>query len=475
MVSCPQSENDQSPRRMVDAYRRFTRTLETVSDFDQFQLSLREALEADPYLSNSLLTNSDIEAKDQASYDDSVYQKGRVVLPLRGDAEGSFITSAGRRDSKQFDASDIHLMGSMADFVSVLYAQANRFRKLRERENILQFLIDQLPVGVVCFNAAGELVSGNALAWRQLGLNPERKNLDEAPVLALLRDDASGKADRHFEVDGRLMFAMRRSFAPKGGESVDAHVIYDLSKRRERLAESLELECYKALSLEQQVSVALLRYHGEAGAIYDFMKQNAAGLQTGKDLVQPLEAYTCACVFPGSSVSSVRFLLKPLLRQWQGPLPEVFIFNPELPSAQQIDVEQLDLALDKLQAGDVALLPRVLVYDAYYPIFEMLELVLEGVANLDYVDSPNDAVAAMLTRQYDGIIIDIDSVDPTRLVRFAHEAKMLGASFRPFYTSVNQRSDVITKYGLSEEILFLQKPFDVAKVSELVFSQFDFA
>src|SRR5690606_7746014 len=167
-------------------------------------------------------------------------------LPLGLPDEDAFVRVDQRRDGRAFGAADLRLMGAMADFFSSLYSQAKQRWQMGEQNKVLQFLIDQLPLGVLCFDANGGLISANASAWQMLGVATGASAGEQAAVTADFLSGIGSGEESHFEIEGRLMFAVRRSFEVAAGASVSAFVIYDMSTRREKLFDALDREYYKA-------------------------------------------------------------------------------------------------------------------------------------------------------------------------------------------------------------------------------------
>lgn len=68
-----------------------------------------------------------------------VFEKGKVVLPLKGEAEGSYYRVDSRRDERPFDADDLHLMGATAEFLAALFAESKNTIRLRKKFEFYSF------------------------------------------------------------------------------------------------------------------------------------------------------------------------------------------------------------------------------------------------------------------------------------------------------------------------------------------------
>jgi hypothetical protein len=461
-----------SSANLAEVYRRFTKTLSSFSDLNMFAQSLDAALQADPHLASRLLL---VDERDDGGANE-VFEKGHVVVPLRGDTPNGYVQVSQHRDARPFGPGDLQLMGAIAGFVSSLYSQAKVQQKLAHKANILQFLIDQLPLGIVCFDSSGELISGNVMAWSQLNLKEAPAPGAAGPVLKALLAGVGIQGEAHIEIDGRLMFVARRDFEPAGEDRVTAYVIYDLSKRRGRLIDALDREYYKARCLDAGVTVALLQSNMHPGALYGFMKQSAAEINLDKDLVQPLDAYLCACVFPDRCMVSVRALLGELLHSsaFEGDL-RVSLVTAEDASPGSPAGDTIQAATEALQPVAAVLLPQLLVFDLYRPIFETLELMLDGIVGLTYCDSCETVLELMQARHYDGIILEVDSLDSEESTAVRALADDLKGSFKVFYSSYKQPQMARAEYGLPTGACLLQKPFDAAAVVDAVSLQFNLA
>jgi PAS domain-containing protein len=456
---------------MSNAYRRLTRALSAFSDFDEFCVTLETAIAEDPYLSSELLL--DCVESNETDGGLSVFKKGSVVVPLRGFGESNYIRVQGRRDGAAFGAQDLRLMGAIADFVSVLCLNSKASQKLKEQSHVLQYLINQLPLGVVCLDGSGEVFIENRVAQRLLG--------DEGAALIQAQVDQIGKGtseriQMHFEVNGQLIYAEGRSLAVGEGVEVDAFVLYDLSASREKLLKDVELAAYMSESRGGSVVVALLESRACAGDVYQKIKEAATDFELEPSHIQPLDAYTCACVYQGKDLRSVRYLLRHRLAcvGIEGIRASVVAYDSTALSVEPAKALVATAQVELLDSGS-ALLPELLVLDVYSPVIESLSLIVEDVCQVRAPQRWEEAESLIRSGQIDGLIFDLDGYGADALVRLQDAALAAGAGFKIFYSSYMQPQMAKTAFELPMDACLLQKPFAPAMVLDAVTLQFNLA
>jgi PAS domain-containing protein len=441
------------------------------SDFDKFRGSLALALEEDSYFVNTLLNSNDDASENELSKAEKIFKVGTVVLPLQGDAEGHFIHVAGRRDAKPFNAEDLHLMGAIAGFISVLTAQAQQFRRRGESSRVFQYLINQLPLAVVCFDAQGVLLLENKLASQLLGDSGTELMRGALADKTLYQE---GMARMHLEVDGRLLYGEGRRLDVDEGLSVQAFVLHDMSSQRERNLLQLEHSVFRAESRQTSLSVAVLEDRSEAGRLYGMLNASADSLQVDTDDILVLDAYTCACVFNGKRLRTARNLLKHglppsldrdsvkgvLVADWAG-------FDDEAPAQSLIDA-----AREEMRPLAALLRPALLVLDPYPAVLESLVWVGGEIASFEQIDDVQFTVDRIKSGEFDGLFLDIDTFGD-HLGSLHAASNQAGGGFRIFYISHKQLSMVCSNYGLGSDAIVFQKPFDSEKLRQTLALHFN--
>jgi len=464
-----------SPAALAGEYlRAFAGATREIGDFEAFYEALRQLVEDDAYFAGAAVlsdyTNAQAAVPDFENQDSS-----ETLVPVCG-PEGSagYLKYSGRRDGEFFGADDLHLMGAIAGFVSVLTAQAQLFRKMGESSRVFQYLINQLPLGVVCFDAQGGLLVENKLAKRLLGdagADIVRGALSEKAL------KAQGKLRMHLEVAGKLLYAEGRRLDVDEELFVHAFVLHDMSGQREKNWLQLERSVFRAQSRRTPLAVAVLEDRSEAGRLFRMLKASAAALQLQPEGILALDAYTCACVFNGKRLRSARYLLKnglpkPLDRESaQGALVAEWADLDEAAPAQSL----IGAARTAMRPLAELLRPAVLVLDPYPAVLQSLEWIGGQIAGFVAVEDADQAAERVASGEFDGLFLDIDTFGERSLDWLPAASERAGGGFRVFHITHKQPSMVDTRYGLDVDALVFQKPFDAEKLRETLALQFDFA
>ena len=463
-----------SPAGLAGEYlRSFSEATRQIGDFDAFYDVLRELIGQDAYLAGAAeiedSSNSPPPVPDFENLDPA-----ETVIAVNG-PEGSqgFLKYRGRCDGGSFGADDLHLMGAIAGFVSALTAQAQNFKKKGESIRVFQYLINQLPLGVVCFDAEGGLLVENKLAQRLLG------EAGAALVRGALSEKAlkdQGKLRMHLEVENKLLYAEGRRLDVDETLSVHAFVLHDMSGQREKHLLQLERSVFRAESRGAPLTVAILEDRSEAGRLLRILKANADALQLNPDEILAFDAYTCVCVFAGKRLRGVRYLLKNGLPRTldRGSAKGAFV-------AEWDDVDEdtpvqslIDGASRSMRALEEVFRPTLLVLDAFPAVLQSLEWIGGEIASFEAVVDSAAAVEWIESGRYDGIFVDIDAFSAGGLEWLELASPKAGGGFAVFYVSHKQASMVYTAYGLGEEAVVLQKPFDAQKLEATLALQFEF-
>lgn len=453
--------------------RSVAESLESFGEFDGFLGGLKHFVGEDLYLKGSAqLCDVFSGASEQPDFE-TLRQDETVIAVSGKEGSSGYLKYAGRADGHPFGAEDLHLMGAISSVVSALISQAQNYRKKDQASSVLQYLINQLPLGVVCFDGSGSLLIENKVAQRLLGEGGSALIEAQLTQAGKVRD---ARVRLHFEVDGKLIYSEGRSLEVAEGVVIDAYVLYDLSASREKLMKDLELEAYMSESRGGAVVVALLESRKIAGDIYKKVKASAGDFDLEPAKIQPLDAYSCACVFRGRDLRSVRYLLKHRLplQELKGLRLSVVAYDSSVASVAPAQ-ELIDTAHAELVEADVALLPELLVMDTYPPVVDALDLIVADECRLRSAKTLNEADALIRSGQIDGLILDVDGYGQDVLTRMQEASVVAGSGFKVFYSSYKQPQMARAEHGLPEAACLLQKPFDAAVVVDAVALQFNLA
>lgn len=455
--------------------RSFSEALRQLDTFDKFHDSLTELVRKDSYLFGSAELSEYINGTESIP-DFEALDNGETVLSVAGAAgNAGFLKYKGRKDGEPFGAEDLHLMGAIAGFISVATAQAERFKREEEAARVFQYLINQLPLGVVCYRPNGELLVENKLATRLLGSGG-------TALLAGVMEESSlseqGRVQLHLEADDKLLYTEGRFLEVDDALAVKAFVLYDMSKQREKLILQLERAAYRTESRGSALTLALLEDRSTPGHLYAALKESKIFHKEASITIQPLDAYSCVAVFENEPLGSVRRLLR-------NALPSAVLERDGIQVALVSDWQAegndspADLLLGKARARlcplAPVLQPAILVLDPYTGVIDALSAIISDAARLQASNDIEEATAAIQSESFDAVFIDVDSYPQEKISGILGRVATAGTGFRVYYLSHLQPDMVRFKYGIRSDSEVLQKPFDAAVVSDLLAQQFNFA
>ena len=194
---------------LAQSYRRFAHAIEHLADFSQFVAVLREMVQADPVFRASLMLQQEV---DSAQGDiDQVFEFGKVVVPLAGRRRSAFLQFAGRHDqrfrARGFAPDGCHwgFSGGSVCPVEALSAAAGA------RSDYA--IIDRSGASGDRCALPGPARWSSVMRGLAAGVASHESECPEArEVLTLLRDGLERAVEAHLEVDGRLLYAVRRCF-----------------------------------------------------------------------------------------------------------------------------------------------------------------------------------------------------------------------------------------------------------------------
>ena len=194
----------EEPAALAGEYlRSFTSTLANFADFDQFLDCLKLLVGEDAYLQGTAALSDPFMGQAELP-DFEKLNANETVVAVSGDTGSlGYLKYSGRKDANLFSAEDMHLMGSLAGMVAAFVKQAHQYRQKSKSEQVLQYLINQLPLGVICLDATGELLVESNRARRLLG--EEGLRLFEGVLAESMPNE--GKVQLHFEIEGRLIYS----------------------------------------------------------------------------------------------------------------------------------------------------------------------------------------------------------------------------------------------------------------------------
>ncbi|WPJ95517.1 hypothetical protein SH580_19045 [Coraliomargarita algicola] len=460
-----------SPQGLVP-FRRFAEALSEFNDFDGFRQALARVVQEDSGYAGFLDLDADL-ASMQDSEVGEHFEMDSLVVPLSAGHDTGYIRFLGNEQGRPFDAEDLMWMGAISEFVSLAYANAKMHRESQDKARIFQYLINQLPLGVICFSGQGDLIVENKLASRLLGA------VGTELMQRALADESfksQGNLRLHLEVEGRLVYTEGRRLEVEAGLSFTAFVLHDMSAQREKLMLQIERSVFRAESRGQALTIAVLEDRSEAGKLLRILKASAGSLQLDPVSLASLDAYSCACIFADKSLRSVRYLLKKGLA---GQLKQSAVVGALVSQVDHLDEAPAQSLIRAARADfqrlDQLLRPSLLVFDPYPAVIEALDLISSELCSFESIDAVRDCVSLIERGQFDGIFLDVDTFAHDGLKWLEEASAVAGAGFRVFYISHLQPTMVRSKFGLSADSMVFQKPFDADVIRDALLLQFDFA
>lgn len=464
MDSIEQSE--QAPAALATDYLyAVADSLSAFGEFDGFLSALARMVQSDNYLQGEALLPGTAGMPDF-----ELLSSDETVLAV-ADAEGVYghLKFTGRADGQLFGAEDLHLMGGLATLLSSLVSQASQFKQKAQAYRVLQFLVNQLPLGVICFDADGERIIQSRMAQRLLAEGGELVLRDQIPSITAKPRE---RYQAHFEIASRLLYTEGRLLEVDQGPPVIAYVLYDMTGSQEKMCLELERGVYRSASCEAPHTVALLEDRSDPGKLYRELKQRSKGSNFEVRSILAVDAFSCLCAFEGQRFRSVRYLLKHALTAESYPDLRIAMVRP-------VDFAAMDSPAEKLlEAARAGLRPCVelyraelLVLDAYAATATSLQLLAGDTCIVRYRDSLAQAESLLGSGRCDGVVVDLDVFNGVELERL--RGAVLDAGIKLIYTSCLHPVAARQVYALDVSDILLHKPFDVHLVEELLAVQFE--
>jgi len=450
---------------LADRFRRFGAAISKISDFDAFRGALAQAVEQDGFFRSRLLTKPTQESLEAA---DQVFGMDEVVLPL--DAASGILKIESRHDAKPFGAEDLQLMGALAEFVTSLCAESQKLKRDGQTSRILQYLVNQLPLGVVCFDAEGGVIVKSKLAERLMG-EAELEQLSS--LLANPEAFARGKTKLHFEVEGRLVYCEGRQLQIDDGLSVAAFVLYDFSKLKKQLAMDLDREAFRVESRGGKLTVAVLEMRAGAGTLYHRLRESAKQLGLTFNQIQPLDAHNCVCLFPDFSPATARARLRGLPEIREADLKlSLLSYSASDASAASPAAMMIEKGRSSLQPAALALLPQALVLDSYAAVTDSLEMAAGDLMRFQKVDTVDALFDKLEGRECDALFVSLECIPSEKLQKLCACVLENESPVKLYCTSYRQVSMLRSGVIIDETVKVFQKPFSISEVRERIEKDF---
>jgi len=432
-----------------------------LQDFTGFVGGLQAALDKAEWFGRIAL-----EVEDKSGADERRFRLGEMVLPVQG-AAGSHgvLRATGRNGPRSFGPEDLHLLSGLADFLAVVLDRAQEWREVERFRQLLGFLLNQAPVGILAFDGQHRVAAGNDLARRWLSGGGDLWAALQAALPAEVRDNGQvPRACFHLRIEGRLVFGELRN--PPGGAEAGVCVVVmtDLTADQARLLDALHRETYRCQLRRLRLGFALLESPRIAGGLLQVLPELRAGLPAAV-AAGPYDANRVGLVFPGCGRTTIMAhlrRLKPLLADApvRGSLAEL---GREGSEPERL----LQTALVGLRPFDELLRPALLLHDDSSAVNDTLAYVLGGEFELVKSTNVEQTRQLLRTRSFDALITEVELRGASG-VELAHLAGDLQPGIRTFFTAFSELAAEAVRAQETGDPVVFQKPFDARMLGRTV-------
>jgi CheY-like chemotaxis protein len=427
-----------------------------LQDFDGFVGGLQAALNQAEWFGRMTLE------LDDRPGGETQFVIGEMTLPVQG-ALGSHgvLRAAGRDLPRFFGAEDLYLLSGLADFLAVVLDRAREWQEVAHHRQLLGFLLNQAPVGILAFDEQHRVAAGNDLA--RLGGGGDLWGALQAALPEGVRVNGQvPQACFHLRIEGRLVFGeLRTTAGPAGAGGVCVVVMTDLTPEQARLLDALRRETYRCQWRRLRLGFALLESPQILGGLLQQLPELRARLPATVT-AGPYDANRVGLVFPEGGRNTVMAQLrrlKPLLAD-----TPVRAGVAELGREGGEPEALLQAALAGLRPFGEAMRPALLLHDDNPAVNDMLAYVLGRDFDLVKSTSVEHTRQLLRTRSFDALITEVElrGASGLELARLAQE---LQPGIQPFFTTISELpAGEAGAPELADAVVF-QKPFDVRSLA----------
>lgn len=449
---------DRDPAPGLASYylRAFTRCLDRLRQGEDPDLTLAEILSEDPFLDARWVLPDGPQASLSPFAGDP---PGAMVFPLPSvEAADGHLAIPGRRDGALLAADDLHLMGALAGFIASLLSASRISRRAKERMDFIQFMLDEIPVGIIGSDRTGRELIANRQARLLLDLPDDAKN-PRNTAWGNFNTRAGNHERFHIEIRNRLLFVESRFYRPSpDAPGVRAFILFDLTPERARFFHQMEGMLLWGNTPSPPDFLALLSLPGDPGSGLRSLRADPFPSAPGIEVnIQALDAHTTGILLTGAPPPLARRLLRkrllPLaLAGGQGPRL-AWTTGAGLPD--QAPGELIARMTKDLRPLEQSLRPHLLLIQHYPPAAKAIRMALED----DFEIESTTATTPAGIESIDGVILDGDDAG----TREALLPSLRECGIPLCFVSSLPESIARTTWSLATGDLVLQKPFD-AKV-----------
>ncbi len=456
--------NEELDRKGVSGvFSQLTSALQNIDDFEHFVSSLESSVGKLPFFDNAVLEMARV--KGAEGIRSGLFEEPCLALPLTGRKEVHGVLKIGNSErGRSFGAEDLHLMGSLAMFTAALVDNAVALGNYRENLEVLRFLFDLVPVGVVCFSGTGETVLVNKKASQYLdgksfnGLDDCLKHFRrEKPV------GSNGKSvgSYYLDTENALVSAeIKQLGEDEGNARATAILMMDLTSAEAALQDVLAREVYRCQWMGLKLTYALLESADEKKQLFAALPDIRANLSP-IDVCGVVDADHLGVILPEKDMGEgLQFLrsFSPLLSGHK-----VRIGMASLLSGESSPEELSSQAMGSMMEGARFFQRSLLLHDDYKAVNDMLELCLRRDFQIIKSDKFETSLRLLSERPFDGIITELDLSGGQSGADLILKAKEIQPLIRPFVTTARVQVGKDLE-GIKDDVTVFRKPFDVKSI-----------
>jgi CheY-like chemotaxis protein len=387
---------------------------------------------------------------------------GQFTLPITG-TEALHGVLKVASPGRVFGPEDLHLMASLAGVLAAILDHAKRHGEVNRNLEVLNFLLNLAPVGMVALDGMGGVLAANDIARRWLGADSMGELAERLEPAAIGTDWRTARSF-HFQAGGRLIYAEVRSHGhAQDGTQAYALVLADLGTEQARLTDGLQREWYRCRWLGRPLSFVLVESSKTAGGVLKSLPALREALQAG-ETAGAHDAFSLGIILPELDAAAVLARLRTLKPQWADDgLRFGVVLAGEADAAGMIAA-----AKEGLRSHEDVLRRTLLLHDDYPAVNDMIELVLGRRFHIVKSTRIAETQELLRTRPFDGIFTEVELRNGASGIELAKFAKRLQPGIRPYFTTVTHTERL---QGLDPELsdhVVLRKPFDIALLDQAV-------
>jgi hypothetical protein len=444
---------------------RLSGALRGIAEFDRFLHGLEKTFE---WISSHTGREIRFELPEKKSESESdPFVAPELTAPVNSAGRsGGYLRVSPPEDRRPFGPEDLHLLGSLAEFTGALIDVSSHIRESREFGDFLRLVYDQLPVGVVCFGPKGDRILCSARAMVLLGdavWNSREDAVSYFEKHGTLRTD-SGPADNQYLLPqgGGHVLVDLHSFQPRPDATYTVAILGDLKPHGQDLRDVLEREVYRCRWLARPLTFVVIQTQADPRALLSSLPDLRSGV-IGGAVCDVFDGNRVGLVVPGREPLDVLRSVRTI-----GSLAQVGTLSLGWSALDQAGERPEDLiahAVGHLRPADELLAPRLLVFDGYRAVADMIELVVRDRFRIDKVSDPKVAENLLKALPYDGLVLECDSDEGDAGIQLINAAQR----FQPDMGTVITTTRIDLRPGrppVPENARVVIKPFQVERIRE---------